>query len=346
MARYATFDTVSLLHRSGPTSVWSARSMVDGGGPADHCLKAVRGTADDATAAEQLLAGAGLQQAMAFQCPGWAPVRALGADGHGAFCVTDRYPRSAQTIIDGPARVSSADLRTLVVAILDALIELQVAYNRPHGNLKPSNVLIGRRVRSGQVCLTDPAADPTARPSLTRAPDPKALGRLVYALVTHRPHNTAGWPMRFDDHWHRLGASGRAWFDLCQSLMHPLGDASPDLDELMTRVVALRPDRRRRAARGVRHALVAVPLSVAALAAAYVERVPLAAGTSAAGRQVLALVQSRPAAKPHRPNPLVPSAAAHPKPWFPPPIAGRRVPPNPPALASQRDVPAKPAPPG
>ncbi len=299
MTRHGTFEPVALLHRTPRAAVWSARSCVDAGGPADHCLKRAEGSADDAAAAEELLAGAGVQQAMAFQSPAWAAVRALGAAGHGAFVVTDRFPRSAQTVIDGSRRLSSAELRTVFVAVLDALIELQVAYGRPHGNLKPSNVLIGRRIRAGTVCLTDPAADPTARPSLDRAPDPKAIGRLLYALVTHRPHTAARWPMPFDADWQRLGASGRQWFDLCRSLVHPLGDAAPDLDELMTQVVAIHPDRRRRVRRGVRRALAVGSVAAAVAGVGYAARAPIAGWYDAGRRQLLAAVQGVPKARRH-----------------------------------------------
>ncbi len=316
MGRFATFDAVSLLHRSGPASVWSARSVVGQGGPAEHCLKRVDGTAADATAAEQLLAGASVQQAMAFQSRGWAAVRAMGAAGHGAFCVTDRFPRSAQTIIDGPRRLCSAELRTIFVAVLDALIELQVAYGRPHANLKPSNVLIGPRLRPGQICLTDPCPTGQTVASLSKAPDPKALGRLLFALVTHRPHTAAGWPMKFDEPWRRLGGCGRQWFDLCRSLVHPLGDAAPDLDELMTQVVAIAPGGRR-LGRGGRRVATAASLAAALAVAAVAERHAIPRWYATAQRQAMALVRGN--RKPFQP---APSAAPPPRhrwdPWTPP----------------------------
>ena len=193
MPRHGKFDAVALLHRSAHTSVWSARPAGAATAAPNHCLKLLELTdhelADrDATAAEHLLVGAALQQAMADKSDGWAPVYELGSDdGTEAFYVTKLYPRSAQSMIDGRAHLSTAELRTILLGVVDALLDLDGAYHRPHANLKPSNVLIGEQVRPGQVVLTDPGALAENVPSLTRAPDPKAVGQLLYALVTHRP---------------------------------------------------------------------------------------------------------------------------------------------------------------
>ena len=113
------------------------------------------------------------------------------------------------------------------------------------------------------ICLTDPAADEAHVPSLTRAPDPRAIGRLIFAVVTGRAHSSARWPLDFDADWIALGASGREWFELCQSLIHPLGEASPDLDELMTQIVSIRPSWRR-VRRAVRVAALVACVGLAA----------------------------------------------------------------------------------
>ncbi len=273
MARHGKFDAVSLLHRSAHTSVWSARPAGSTAGTPNHCLKRVELTdhelADhDATAAEHLLVGAALQQAMADKSDGWAPVYELGTDdGTDAFYVTRLYPRSAQSMIDGRARLSSAELRTILMAVVDGLLDLDGAYGRPHANLKPTNVLLGEQIRAGQVHLADPGAVAANVPSLTRAPDPKAVGQLLYALVTHRPHTGARWPLAGGDAWRAMGASGRQWFGLCESLVNPFSDRLPDLTELRARIGAISPSRRR-----LPRSLVAVPVVAAVAAAAYAYR--------------------------------------------------------------------------
>ena len=300
MAGPDRFVAVSLLARSVRTSLWTARRPADlAGGPAQNVLKRVdlseaELAAGDAGPARELLIGAALQQAMGYRSVGWVPVVDLGTNGTDAYYVAERFPRSAQTLVDAGRRVTSTELRTIVVAVVDALIDLQVMYDRPHANLKPTNVLIGERVRPGMICLTDPAVWSDPVPSLTRAPDPRAIGRLVFALVTGRPHSSARWPMEFGTAWAALGASGREWFTLCESLLHPLADVSPDLDLLLTRVVGIRPSWRR-----VRRAV-----RVAAWAAALVLVVgagwrPLTRWVAMADRQVRSWERSSAAAPRH-----------------------------------------------
>ena len=312
MAGTERYVAVSLLARTARKTVWSARRLaaVDlAGDRAENVLKRVElSTADlaagDARPAEDLLIGAALQQAMGYRSVGWVPVLDLGTNGTDAYYVAERFPRSAQSLVDADRRVTSTELRTIVVAVVDALIDLQVMYDRPHANLKPTNVLLGERIRPGMICLTDPAAAAEPVASLTRAPDPRAIGRLVFALVTGRPHTSARWPMEFDAAWVALGASGREWFDLCESLMHPRVEVSPDLDALLTRVVCIRPSRRR-VRRAVRVAAVAA-VFVLALAAA---RRPLARWATTADQRIQAWGRS-PAPRPRRPAPARRSANA------------------------------------
>ena len=309
MTRHGKFEAVSLLHRSGHTSVWTARPAGSATAVPNHCLKLVELSdhelADrDPTAAEHLLVGAALQQAMADRSPGWAPVYELGSDGTDAFYVTKLYPRSAQSMIDGRARLSSSELRTVMLAVVDALLDLQAGYGRPHADLKPTNVLIGEHLRPGQIVLSDPGAMAENLPSLTRASDPKAVGQLLYALVTHRPHTGARWPLAYNDAWRALGRSGRQWFALCEPLVNPMAAQLPDLDQLHGRIAAVQTSRRRTS-----RALVAVPIVAAAAVAAYVYRGPLAQGWHAANQKLVAMARSGPARKPGaRVGPKLPPA--------------------------------------
>ena len=302
MVRFGQFEAVSLIGRSDHASVWAARPA-GGKTAAALCLKRV--DRDAAAPARELVAAAVLQRSVAERSAGWAAVHEVDATATEAFCVVQRFPRSAQTIVDGSRRLTSNQLRTILMAVLDALIELQAWHGRPHGNLKPTNVLIGRHIRPGQICLTDPAAKADHVPSLTRAPDPRAIGRLLFALVTHRPATVAPWPLKFDPSWAALGRSGRQWFDLCASLMSPRGALSPDLDAVLTMVAAIRPTRRR-----LPRPVFAVAAIAALATAGFVYRAPLARGYGWADQQVRAEVASlrRPAKKPKRkPAPAIAS---------------------------------------
>ena len=352
MPHHGKFDAVALLHRSAHTSVWSARPAGAAAAPPNHCLKLVELSdhelADhDASNAEYLLVGAALQQSMADKSQRWAPVYELGTDdGTDAFYVTKLYPRSAQSIIDGRVRLSSPDLRTVMLGVVDALIDLESAYGRPHANLKPSNVLIGDPSRAGQVVLTDPGALAENVPSLTKAPDTKAVGQLLYALVTHRPHTGARWPLVKGDAWRAMGASGKQWFALCDALVNPFGEGVSDLSELRGRIGAIHTSRRR-----LPRVVVAVPVLAAVTAVAYLGRRQITQGWQSAAHGLADLTRSRRVDKGKqlarlapatRPNAVIAKAklSPQPKPDTAETLAGLRMgPSSPPAGGPGVDAP-------
>jgi hypothetical protein len=337
MARHGKFDAVALLHRSAHTSVWSARPAGAAAAPPNHCLKLVELSAHeladhDATNAEHLLIGAALQQSMADKSDGWAPIYELGTDdGTEAFYVTKLYPRSAQSLIDARNPVSSVDLRSILIGVVDALLDLETACGRPHANLKPTNVLLGDTLRAGQVVLTDPGALSENVPSLTRAPDTKAIGQLLYALVTHRPHTGARWPLARGDAWRALGASGKQWFALCEALVNPFGETLTDLTELRARIGSISTSRRR-----MPRAAVAVPVVAAVAVVAYLGRHQIGQAWQVADKQLAQLTQSKKSPAHHPSIDLTsrPSLVAGPS-------APRGLPGKPPESA-RPGVPAKP----
>jgi hypothetical protein len=306
MERFGQYETLAPLQKAGRVSLWTARMARDFDGSASHCVKRVqlsdRELSDrDASAAEDLLVAAAIQQSMGYRSVAWAPVYHLGTNGTDAFYVTDRFARSAQSLIDARVRVTASELRTVLMAVVDGLIELQGHYGRPHANLKPSNVMVGQRIRPGTICLTDPAATGDPVPSLVRAPDPKAVGQLLFALVTHRPYTSARWPLPHEPEWDELGASGPEWFALCESLVHPLNGLDMDLDGLMTRIVAIRPSRRR-----LRRAARLLPVAAAVALACY----PLHGRVRGWWGAVARSVQSQTATSPRRPHAVDPAAVA------------------------------------
>ena len=218
MTVYGNFEAIKQVFKTTHGSIWSARTAGTTEAP-DCCIKLFQLDADmlenrDTTFAQNLLVAAALQQAMANKSEHWAPVYGLGSQGTNAFYVTRLYPRSAQTIIDYKTDLNSAELKVIMLSAIDGLLDLSTAYHRSHGNLKPANILIADRtkVRDGTVVLTDPDAAAEDRPSLTRTPDTKAMGELLYGLVTHNPHVTARYPLPKSAKWKQLGSTGKQWF--------------------------------------------------------------------------------------------------------------------------------------
>ncbi len=251
MTVYGKFEAIKKIHTSHHGSIFSARTAGTSESP-DCCVKVIELNPTmvqegDTAIAQHLLVAAALQQAMGNKSAHWAPIYGLGSQGTNAFYATRLCPRSAQTLIEHRIRIDSADLKTLLLEILEGLMDLDEGFHRSHGNLKPSNILIGdrNRIRKGAVFLTDPDASNEDLPSLTRTPDSKAIGELIYALVTHKPHVTARWPLVKSSHWKRLGSTGKQWFSLCDDLLNTVSRRGlPTLDRVRDRIDAIHPTRR------------------------------------------------------------------------------------------------------
>jgi hypothetical protein len=193
----------------------------------------------------------------------WGRIYDLGRTPDGAYYVTDFHPLTLRKLLDARLDVSAGALYRTVKGIVDGLRELEAALGRPHGNLKPANVLLvgrGEMSRSG-VALTDMAA-PSMAASVGGAADRFALGQIIHELVLQRPFDDGTvWPLPPDPTWtHRLGPAGEAWRRLCDDLLAPAPPPSASTLAAVAKSVRRLAPRRR----GVRRL---VPLSGAALVA-------------------------------------------------------------------------------
>ncbi len=219
--------------------IWLGRQT---DGDADVCVKLISvpetGPRDTA-AAERLLISAALQQEIARHSTRWAPVLRLGSDGVDSFCITRKYPRSLQSLLDESVPIRPDQLRSILLDIVEGLVDLMHTYGVPHGNLKPGNVFLTRssdRIDEGDVRLSDPDADAESKPA-----DIFALGRILYSLVTRRDPDAIESQLVFDAPWRRLGLSGKKWFDLCNHMLSFQSSQNlSDLSDLRDRITAIR----------------------------------------------------------------------------------------------------------
>jgi len=197
------------------------------------------------SAGELLIDSARMQQVVAKSRPEhWAEVHGVGMGEKGAFSVVDYYSKSAAQLIKTGTDLSGRGLYRIVMAVVRGLRDLQHVAGRPHGNLKPSNVLLSSSdAASAQIALTDPA--PNAQVARGKADDDLfQLGQLIHELVLHHPF-TGAWPVAPTRAWNDLGRSGRGWRKLCNRLLNPNPEKRPRrLAWVHGRVLALRPRRR------------------------------------------------------------------------------------------------------
>jgi hypothetical protein len=249
MASYGGYETVRELYRSGLASSFSARKA--GETAERYAVKLYQPLVADAMAdrlqaeIDCFLDGARLQQKVASSgAQHWSGVREIGPVEGGAFYVGDYHGRSVQQLITGRVKLSGAGLYQLVRAIVQGLAELKKACNRPHGNLKPSNILLAGKgsISKARPLLTDPAGAARLDAQLGDVVDFHALGEIIYQLVLHRTGRAmGGWPAPEGPEWNRLGKKGEQWRQLCNRLLNP--NLAPNLltfDDLLEDLQKLR----------------------------------------------------------------------------------------------------------
>lgn len=250
MTNLGHYSTRALLHQKGLNSVYSAHSSAIW--EKEFAVKILQPPPflDDKETkyqAEAFLDSAKVQeQVAAGGADYWAAVYEYGSTSDGSYYVTDLYACSAQQLIDGRVRLSAGGLFNIVTSTVHALLELQHALGRPHGNLKPDNVLISGRhdLSSARVVLCDPAASQHLDPEVDWAADVRAIAELVYQLVMH-----SSTPMLDNreippsEHWSGLGKSADEWRGFCGRLIDTaLQGARKDLIELAEELAAMEPE--------------------------------------------------------------------------------------------------------
>ncbi len=249
MASYGGYETVRELYRSGLASSFSARGA--GEAAERYAVKLYQPFLADAMAdrlqaeIDCFLDGARLQQKVASSgAQNWSAVHEIGTVEGGAFFVSDYHGRNVQQLITGRVKLSGAGLYQLIRAIIQGLSELKKACNRPHGNLKPSNILLtGKgKISNARPLLTDPVGAAKLDPQVGDVVDFHAIGEIIYQLVLHRTGKAmGGWPAPEGPEWSRLGKKGEQWRQLCNRLLNP--NLAPNLltfDDLLEDLQKLR----------------------------------------------------------------------------------------------------------
>src|SRR4051794_2554501 len=191
----------------------------------------------------QFLEAAAIQQQAARGSPYWSPVHEMGESADGAYYVTSHFPRSAEQLIDAGARPTSAELQALLGQVVQGLIDLETTLARPHGDLKPSNVLLrhSRVDAPGSVALADPLPTAQLTPRHNACADLQGVGRILGWLVAGRDAGGApvAWPAEPSLAWAALGSAGDEWRGLFNVLLNPHPPGGFGLEDVKARVEAI-----------------------------------------------------------------------------------------------------------
>ncbi|HEY4329909.1 MAG TPA: hypothetical protein VGN88_09245, partial [Phycisphaerae bacterium] len=154
---------------------------------------------------------------------------------NGAYSILNRYERSVQSLLDGRVNLLNADLRNLISGIMKGLLDIRNAPGggRPHGALKPNNILLtdSADLASATVHLTDPAPDGALTPNAAEK-DINDLGLILYELVNRRPYDGGVVPRTKE--WNKIGPNGEDWRKLCNALLDAHAPAEQrDLEKIL-----------------------------------------------------------------------------------------------------------------
>ncbi len=249
MARFGRFETVRELNRTGLTIVYSGREL--GSIEEKFALKIsqpsslILGEDEAKTESRRFLNSARIQQKVtAGDAQNWASVYDCGEISDGAFYITDKYDRSLQQLIDGRIKLTDQVLHKIIESIIKGLVELKQACDRPHGNLKASNILIAGTgdISQTSFVLSDPLSDEQIDREADWDSDLRAIAELIYELITHRPAPTVeGWQVPDSREWAALGKQANGWRNLCNILLSaPVQPGTVTLGTVIERLAALK----------------------------------------------------------------------------------------------------------
>jgi formylglycine-generating enzyme required for sulfatase activity len=227
MATFGRFETVREIHRTGYTTVYTARapkSAVE-----KFAVKVFQPPAllleggQAKTEIDLFLKSTKAQQkAAACDAQHWALVHQHGSIPGGAFYVTEKYEHSLQQLIDIRLKLSSKVLCAIVESVAKGLMELKESCGRPHGNLKATNVLISgtEDISQGKIVLCDPLPDDLIDTEVHWDSDLRAIAELIYQLVVHQQSpRVQGWQAPDSKEWRSLGRNAASWRNLCNRLL-------------------------------------------------------------------------------------------------------------------------------
>lgn len=245
MPQFGAYESVREIYQGGPGAVYAARAA--GASEARVAVKAFQPPpwlADEERVeleAALFLEAAELQARIAKGGSAhWAPVHASARCEGGAWYATDLFDRSAEKLVLQRRELDARELHRIIETVVGALVDLKKQHSRPHGNLKPSNVLVSGRGESSKIALSDPLPGARVRAEEDFASDLRGVGDLIHQLVLHKPMRSAtAWPALGGPEWQRLGKSGEHWLALCNHLLEPTGKL-PEIDEVARALGALK----------------------------------------------------------------------------------------------------------
>jgi hypothetical protein len=172
----------------------------------------------------------------------WLEIETVGETDEGAFAVSEWFPRTALSLIEGKSRLDAASLKQVMLGVVGGLIALRdQCEGRSHGAVRPEFVLIDDAGGPGRwrVAMSEPAALARSTDDKQRAreADLRAIAAIAIGLVEHRMPRSLNMQATVTEAWQRVaGSKATAWVRVVNRLL------DPDLDVRGTTLESVRDD--------------------------------------------------------------------------------------------------------
>jgi hypothetical protein len=169
-----------------------------------------------------------IQKLAAAASPYVAPVLDHGQDGSTVWYATQLYPQSLQQVLNTRVQLREPAVLNILLSAVRGSLAVKKACGRPHGNLKPSNVFLGRTTAlpTAPVVVADPVAGEAADATTLELADLKALGQTLYQLVRRKTVTASEeWegmilPLDLGPEWTAaFGKNAPRWLSVCNRLL-------------------------------------------------------------------------------------------------------------------------------
>ena len=236
MSTYGQFESERQFSDSGQIVLFDAHSK-DASDAKEYIVRVFKNTTGDPKQLEYFLSNSRAQASLTQQnqAKHWAPVVAVDSTGAQGYNVQPKYESNLEDFGRSRFLLTDEILRHFVKGIIAGLKEAEAL--GPHGNLKPTNVLLEApgKWSEATIRLTDAHFHRSA--TIKPEEDFKALARIVYFLVVGKEPASSLQRVSAEETWSFEKGDASGWKEFCNQLLADTGTLTlADVQQLLDQV--------------------------------------------------------------------------------------------------------------
>ena len=237
MSTYGQFEADGSFCDSGQVILFNARSK-DPSDPKKYIVRIFKNTRGDSHQLSCFLSNSRAQAILTRekQAKHWASIVHVDSAGCQGYSVQPRYESNLEEFIRrSKFSLTDAILRRFVKGIIAGLKEAEEL--GPHGNLKPTNVLLEAPGKWAEAIVKLTDAHFHQSTDIHPGNDLRALARIIYFLVTGKEPALSLHRVSSEEIWSLQGGAASGWKDFCNQLLADAGTLTlTEAEELLDQV--------------------------------------------------------------------------------------------------------------